>query len=441
MRIQILLLCFLAITVNSYGQISFTEQELFSTSFLSKLAVTNFNNDGIPDMAANSFGSDKILIFTSNNQGYDSQEFSIEDPSELNIADYENDGDHDLFVMSRTGQYFFKNIGNVEDPNIELHASYMNGSSNTAFTVGNYDNKDGVDMIAGSTGLKRLYLLRDENFEGHSTSIMDNSGIDRPGELHSTDLDGDGTTEVIYTDFFDDYISIYTYNLTTESFDEERIENSIDSPIAANTADFNGDNIQDIVVSSFSGAKLFLYLSDDGGSYQKLEIANQVSELTKLNIGDLDLDGDMDILGYKQNSKELILFQNNDLTFINSPIVSNQMFSSTNELVDYDSDGDLDIIAHAEGIVYLLLNSTTILSSHEQIDFDANIYPNPFVSELQISTNSKDLNYTLFSLDGRFITNLKNGNNKLDHLVNGMYILKVESKLSGVSKNVSVIKK
>ena len=116
--------------------------------------------------------------------------------------------------------------------------------------------------------------------------------------------------------------------------------------------DMNGDGLQDVVIlmaldgneADKTGAFL-LHNTDGTGKFDFITSLGRGEHVFKAaDIGDFDNDGDGDVALLKNNSSELLLYENlgdgnfslfeHDFEFTNGSDV---------EFVDYDNDGDLDL--------------------------------------------------------------------------------------------------
>ncbi len=75
------------------------------------------------------------------------------------------------------------------------------------------------------------------------------------------------------------------------------------------TADFNSDNIQDILI--FQSGDYRVLINDGSGNFpQKIDVATNVSEWENTRVGDIDNDGDLDIVVLQAESSTISWYQN-----------------------------------------------------------------------------------------------------------------------------------
>ncbi len=127
---------------------------------------------------------------------------------------------------------------------------------------------------------------------------------------------------------------------------------------AGKAADFNGDGRDDFVLGGGNSATVFLNVSSPStpgvAQFSSTSLSNtSAGSFYDMELGDLDLDGDIDIVGVtiaggSSGQARIWLNQNNQGTFAPfggaNPLpghVNNQRLSA--DLIDYDNDGDPDL--------------------------------------------------------------------------------------------------
>jgi hypothetical protein len=101
------------------------------------------------------------------------------------------------------------------------------------------------------------------------------------------------------------------YSKTTNIWQSTPVQNQLMRPVHVSFSDFNGDGIEDQVISHFGNhlGKLSLYLSN-GSGYDEIILKKDPGARRTIAV-DFDQDGDMDILALMTQAKEsILLFEN-----------------------------------------------------------------------------------------------------------------------------------
>jgi hypothetical protein len=182
-----------------------------------------------------------------------------------------------------------------------------------------------------------------------------NGFIDPPmiSNIAAADLDKDGLPDIVVCDARSNFVS-WIRQYPSGTFNENVIVDNLIAPAHAEVKDFDGDGDNDIMVAVLgllfpSNDKIgsIVVLENDGSShFVKHVIAENIARASDVRAGDLDGDGDMDLaaveFGYDDGETRWMenlgnwQFKSHVLQHLSGPI--------NVELVDIDSDGDLDMI-------------------------------------------------------------------------------------------------
>lgn len=323
-------------------------------------AMNDYNNDGYLDIFVADNAGPNVLY---RNLGGDSFESvasglglaSTEISRAGSWADYDNDGDLDLFVANYGVPRLYRNDGSIfSDVELDPTASYNAYCSAWA----DYDKDGDLDLFVGNfNGQDRLY--RNDRLDGF-TEVAAAAGISSFGHTRvaiwadydkDRDLDlfiGRGATFANNTDalyrndngvFVDvtDTVGLGGYNTT----------------IGAAWGDFDHDRDLDLFISSWDGEANHLYRNDRGAGFTDVAVELGLADLSGcLSASWVDYDNDRDLDLFISRTQDLgpLLYRNNRIQF--SEVQDSVGLGSNISIVghswgDYDRDGDLDLFLPA----------------------------------------------------------------------------------------------
>jgi len=235
--------------------------------------------------------------------------------------------------------YFLLNVG--EDIGLTT-PSFTFGAAFSDFNLDGYDDI----FVNNSAGTSMLYQSDGTQF----FNVASTAGV--TGAFHNLgilgcDINADGLPD--YVSFTEDQTVGFTYvNTGFGTFVDESISGFSTAlgydGFAVAGADIENDGDLDI----FYGARLFR----NDGNMTYVDITDQaglsnIRFVTCATFGDIDNDGDMDLIAVRQNQKAALLFRNDgNGVFENISTNSNLGYFPTGlgaSLGDIDNDGDLDM--------------------------------------------------------------------------------------------------
>ncbi len=324
MKSSVLIISFLLITITAQAQdISFEDvaNELgisFSRDggfFGGGLSFFDFDGDGMDDISFSSKRYKQIMIFKNSNNTFPlfTNQLGILDSSDVRTilwADYDNDGDKDLFLATYGGidrlyqnnQNFFTDVSH--QVGISTIANFA-----TAAALADYDNDGDIDVYV---------CVRDDL---NPNILYQNQG--NGSFLDVTDMAGVGDT-IGGTNFFK-------------------------LPLAVSFFDFNNDSYQDIYIANDKHGGNTLYKNNGDGTFSDVSYESNTGVYIDgmgVAIGDYDNNGFQDIYTTNTPLGNVLLKNNGDETFTD---VSEQLNVTVNKtcwganFFDFDNDTDLDL--------------------------------------------------------------------------------------------------
>ena len=267
---------------------------------------------------------------------------------------------------SYTLKYEWKllNQGGIVDRKIQSY-------ENPVMKVGDIDNDNDLDLIYGTKNgnQTRVYTyngvrLVEEDGNGYARNIRNSSNIT---DIDIDDINSDGLSDVVINSFRstgDSHLRVY---FGSESGNMQ--QNYVDTGLyngKVKIIDMNNDGQSEVVLIGLTAdntsgkPKIYIYELSSNGSFSKVDISDQIDDLTgaSYDLGDVDNDQDIDILisGFdeSQGLKAYIYKNVGDagLDYKLEKTTNNiaAIRDGTVDFIDFDSDGDLDAAVTGTGL-------------------------------------------------------------------------------------------
>jgi hypothetical protein len=374
------------------GNAAFADGILLSDTAVSvtAVAVADLDDDGDPDIAFTSRDDNTLGWFV--NEGVQDGELqfsserviSLDDlgPNALYPADIDGDNRIDLAVASRVGDSvtWYKNLGEGHFDGPRLINEDADGAS--AVFVVDIDNDDDLDVLSTSRFDNKVSVYRNEDGQGtfSAEQVLSTQGFIGAQHVNTGDVDGDGDLDVLAASFDTDTIAWFENLDGAGSFGPPQvISDRANGAEAVVLVDLDGDGDGDAVSASYFDNKLAWYENLDGqGNFGRQRIVSGDTQgLEYVSVGDIDGDGDMDLLTASRDDNKVAWYRNLDGkgTFDTQITVSVALAVPTYvQAADIDGDGDLDILAN--GYDY----DDSSLGWFENIDGDGTFGPENLIT-------------------------------------------------------------
>ncbi len=241
------------------------------------------------------------------------------------------------------------------------------GWSEHPVSAGYFDEARGLDvadldgdgdmeiLVAGvDAGTGYLSWFEDVSGTGTAWALHDiTAGFTGAHDIHAVDIDGDGLLDVVAASYDLDTVAWFENDGTIGSpgfWPSYSIASDLDGAICVNAADMDGDGDVDVVAGGYLDGRVLWYESD-GGAWTPHEITTVLDGVYSAEPVDLDRDGDLDVLAAGRVSGHLKWYEQNGSLWIGRFVDTTDLDIAgvrSATAVDFDRDGDLDVVAAAE---------------------------------------------------------------------------------------------
>jgi len=392
------------------------------------------------------------LVFSKDNSGVWSSKFT--DSWTANWVDYDGDNDLDLFVPSYSKQQpnlVYRNIGSGQFQEVTATGLANKGASAVASSWADYDNDGDLDVvIANNLGTASALWLNNGSgsFEKANTNLNDTDGYDHGASW--TDIDNDGQLDLFVLDFL-------TVNFNRAYLNDGELSLDVGSKLAgenkrsigASWADYDNDGFQDVFVPNGSpdgfGDNNSLFRNLGNGDFEQVaegEIVSEISNSVASTWGDYNNDGFIDLFVANASNQPNQLYKNNsDGTFTKqdiAPFNSHKGNSHGCSWLDYDNDGDLDLLVLNNGSQGNFLYRNNGDGTFTSIDYELITTSLTNAMGLSIADMDKDGDLDVFvatfgGAQNHLFTNNGNSNNWV-----AVKLIGTESNRSAIGATISV---
>ena len=305
-------------------------------------------------------------------------------PTAVAVGDVDGDGDVDVVVPGRNSEgfaYLMLNDDGVLGTPIEL----VTGGQTDWVEIVDLDGDGHLDLCFAVRALRGRLSILHGNGDGTFGEFEEIALGREPRAVVVDDLDGDGDPDIAAMNHRLPIIEILL-NDGEGGFDPaaplviSRSSVSIPFPQSIGTADFDADGDRDLVIVATGASRIFICRNRGDATFDPAEgwrpsrVNGQIGGMTDLAVGDLDQDGDEDVLVpliLIGESSHVGIFENQGST-ASIEFDRDAAFPSTGlgyayaaAMGDLDGDEDLDVIVgHAlPGPVMVLDNRTEPISA------------------------------------------------------------------------------
>ena len=338
--------------VGGLGRGNFLPGSNVALGYSTSVATGDVNGDGYLDVLTT--GSSAVNVQLNNGSGTFSSGGSYpvgncNFSQELALGDLDNDGDLDFVVVNEgsgvvtvrlnNGTGTFGGGGNV-----------VVGSSPYCLALGDIDGDGDLDLLTGNAGGLSISTRFNDGTGTFSGSTDLGTGGHRLAGLSLGDLDGDGDLDVAGGSYAGAILIRLNDGAGTFSGSTNL---SVAQAYGVALGDIDGDGDLDVVAASGGGtnAPIYVRLNNGNATFTSAPDLTAGSQPYGVTLGDVDADGDLDLVAANRASSTLNLFLNNGPgTFASGGTVTAGYSAYSAALADFDDDGDLDMVTGGFGM-------------------------------------------------------------------------------------------
>ena len=363
------------------------------------LAAGDMNGDGSDDLVASSSGTDTVAVALSAGDGTFSApiEYPAGDSPRAIVVDLNADGALDVVAANSSSAdvSVYLNDGSGA---LTLVGTYPAGASSPRTIQAADFDADGLpDLVVGnSSSIGMLRNLGDGVFDEAMVTL---AGASRSNALIAGDVDGDGDVDVLVSYSRSPNINIYAFlNDGSGRFNAVTIARPDIAVSALLLEDIDADGDADLLLAPTQQEQLHVARNEPNAGSDPFSFEDGVVMLVQgdphtVTLGDVEGDGDLDMVTGNNNAGISILLNNGDGTFgepMNTPSNFDGVVSPVGWSFSMDS-GDID------GVVGLDVISADISASQVQLFLNVQ---NGLLEPINLKVASAPFHVKLADLNG-----------------------------------------
>ena len=388
-----------------YQSITVTDITTGLTAYSNEPFIVTFPSSQIIDAAA--FAS--TVDFTAGTN-----------PHNIAIGDIDGDGKPDLVVTNSSSNTVsvYRNIsdsGSITTSSFDTPVNFTTGSSPQGVALGDIDGDGKLDLVVTNYYSNTVSVFRNTSISGFITTSSFATNVDfttgsYPQDVALGDIDGDGKTDLVVTNYGSNTVSVYRNTSTSGSITTSSFATPVDfttgyNPYSVAIGDIDGDGKPDLAVTNYSDNTVSIYRNTSTpGSITTSSLATSINFTTGTNpysvaIGDIDGDGKPDLAVTNAGSNTVSVYRNTSTSgSITTSSFSTNVDFTTGSYPTYLALGDID----GDGKPDLVVTNSDIntLSVYRNTSTSGSITPGSFSTKVDFTTGSSPYGVALGDIDG-----------------------------------------
>ena len=303
------------------------------------VAVADFDGDSDPDVAAAASYGDEILWYANQGGGSFGAGQVLDDFAWgawcVATGDLDQDGDQDILSVARSYETadWFENVDGAGNFGWGQYIDFFLNSPKWIFAA-DLDGDNDLDVVVGDYGSGQVLWYENSGSGSFGSEQVITAQAPGVSGAAAADLDGDGDLDVLSASETDDTVAWYENEDGNGSFGARQVISN--TALGANgvvAGDLDGDGDNDVVSASDNDDEIVWYENDGNGSFGAgVTLDASADEAKNVHLADIDADGDLDVLSASYGDHTVAWYPN-ELAEDNCPLIANP------DQADGDDDG------------------------------------------------------------------------------------------------------
>ena len=283
-----------------------------TNTFTSGIVSGDFNQDGIPDIAAMSQGDSlndgDVAVFLGSGDGtfrgpVDNMLGTF--PVAIAVGDFDGDGILDVATVDYFANAADVSLGNG-DGSFKAPVAYPVGQGPCCIVTGGLNKSGFLDLVVADTDGNKMSVLLGKGDGTFKSQQIYTTGF-QPEFVAIGDVNMDGRADILIANYGDPSVGVFLNN------GNGTFQNQVSYPVGGPDAgiaigDLDGDGIPDVAVSYYHPSKVgVLHGNGDGSFSAPAEFDTHQKQGYEVSLADLDGDGTPDIISADINQSISVL--------------------------------------------------------------------------------------------------------------------------------------
>ncbi|MFC1462658.1 FG-GAP-like repeat-containing protein [Verrucomicrobiota bacterium] len=279
----------------------------------------------------------------------------FDQPSSVYAADMDGDGDMDVLGAAwRADDITWWENTDGSGTNWAEHT--VDGAFDSASSVyaADMDGDGDMDVLGAASAADDIAWW--ENLDGKGTNWLEHTvdgSFDQPSSVYAADMDGDGDMDVLGAASAADDVAWWE-NLDGKGTNwiKRTVDGGFDGAFSVWAGDMDGDGDLDVLGAAYMGDDITWWENLDGvGSlWDEHSVDGDFDAARSAYAVDMDGDSDLDVLGAASGANDITWWENldgNGTSWSEHTVDGDAALAYSAHAVDLDGDGDMDVLGAA----------------------------------------------------------------------------------------------